>query len=110
MNKYTKDEYQDAYLKAWQAQNKIDAKSNKMVFSQDQRLIHAQCDPIIGKKNGKLGGRPKAEQKVKLTERAKLVNRMIKRNMTMREIGEILGVSHQSVSELKRRYGLPRDE
>jgi DNA-directed RNA polymerase specialized sigma subunit len=61
----------------------------------------------VAKENGAKGGNPK---RIKLTEKAKVVNRMLKRHMTIRDIGDVLGVSHQSVSDMKKRYALPRSE
>jgi DNA-directed RNA polymerase specialized sigma subunit len=55
-------------------------------------------------KFGKMGGAPKLE----LSENAKVINRMLKKNMTVAEISEILGKSHQAVTQVKNRYGLPR--
>ena len=67
-------------------------------------------DTTTAQEIGRAGGAPKTGRKNKLTEPAKVVNRMIKRGMNMRDIGAILGKSHQAVSEMKRRYGLPRED
>lgn len=72
------------------------------VYSRDGQM-QAQKKPDFSK-------RTKTGRNNKLTEPAKMVNRMIKRGMNMREIGSILGKSHQAVSEMKRRYGLPRED
>lgn len=57
------------------------------------------------KENGAKGGNPK---RLKLTAKAKVVNRMLKKRMKIRDIGDVLGISHQSVSDMKKRYALPR--
>ena len=69
-----------------------------------------QVDTMTAQEIGRAGGAPKTGSNSKLTEPAKMVNRMIKRGMNMRDIGAILGKSHQAVSEMKRRYGLPRED
>jgi len=55
-------------------------------------------------KFGKLGGAPKLE----LSENAKVINRMLIKGMKVFEIAELLGKSHQAVTQVKNRYGLPR--
>jgi len=41
---------------------------------------------------------------------AKMINRMLEKEMTLREIADILGVTHQAVMQVKHRYGLPINE
>ena len=62
-------------------------------------------DPKQAQENAKKGGRPKA-----LTERAKMINRMLQKDMTLREIADILGITNQAVMQTKHRYGLPINE
>jgi len=45
-----------------------------------------------------------------MTEKAKFVNRLLKKKMTHNEISEILGITIKGVSDMKRRYDMPRDE
>ena len=86
---------------------KLKAEMEKKVNPHMQR---PHINTITAHTHGKRGGAPKTGRKNKLTEPAKIVNRMIKKGMTMRDIGAILGKSHQAVSEMKRRYGLPRED
>ena len=86
---------------------KLKADMEKKV-NPNMRQTH--IDPQRAQEIGRAGGAPKTGRNNKLTEPAKMVNRMIKRGMNMREIGSILGKSHQAVSEMKRRYGLPRED
>jgi len=51
--------------------------------------------------------KPKPITKDKLSEPAKIVNNMINRGMKVKEISDILGKSHQSVSQLAKKYCLP---
>ena len=48
--------------------------------------------------------------RLELTKEAEMVNRMLKRNMTLKSIAEIMGVSPKSASNIKRKYDLPRGE
>lgn len=81
----------------------IEKKANKT-------LTVANQTPKEAKERGQLGGRPKSGRTIKLTEKAKIINRMIKKGMTLREMAELLGVSHPSIHDIKTRYGLPRDD
>lgn len=109
MNQHHINEYQDTYRQAWELQNKIDAKINKMVFDPDQRSAHAIQGPQVANKNGSLGGRPKTGRNAKLTENAKVVNNMLKYNLTTASIAGMLELTEKSVEGIINRYGLPRD-
>lgn len=105
-----REAYEDLYRKAWIKQNKIDRENNK-------RLREPAIDYQQQRLNGLKGGRPTQRADVQppknikpLSEKAAVVNRMLQKGMKVREIGEILGVSHQSVSHMKKQYGLPRHE
>ena len=54
-----------------------------------------------------LEAKPKPITKDKLSEPAKIVNNMLNRGMKIKEISDILGKSHQSVSQLVKKYCLP---
>ncbi|MDB4350130.1 hypothetical protein OAA57_00950 [bacterium] len=93
------DKYQDIYKKAWDRQNKIDRLANpKLVLSPQAKNGHNAG------KFGKLGGAPK----LALSENAKVINRMLIKDMKVSEIADILGKSHQAVTQIKNKYGLPR--
>ncbi len=93
------DKYQDIYKKAWDRQNKIDRLANPKLVPSPQ----ARNGQNAGK-FGKLGGAPKLE----LSENAKVINRMLMKDMKVSEIAELLGKSHQAVTQIKNRYSLPR--
>ena len=99
MNKMTTEQFEELYRKAWLADVRK-AKANRNIAPHDE-----PDDPQITEVK-----KPKPKATVKLSEKAKRVNRMIKLRMSMREIGDALGTSHQAVSEMKRRYGLPRED
>ena len=93
------DKYQDIYKKAWDRQNKIDRVANPKLVPSPQ----AKNGQDTGK-FGKMGGAPK----LALSENAKIINKMLMKDMKVSEIAELLGKSHQAVTQIKNRYGLPR--
>ena len=93
------DKHQDIYKRAWERQNIIDRKANPKIMPSPQ----AKNGQNAGK-FGKLGGAPK----LALSENAKVINKMLIKKMTVAEISDILGKSHQAVTQVKNRYGLPR--
>ena len=93
------DKYQDIYKKAWDRQNKIDRVANPKLVPSPQ----AKNGQDAGK-FGKMGGAPK----LALSENAKIINKMLMKDMKVSEISDILGKSHQAVTQIKNRYGLPR--
>ena len=97
--KWQIDKYQDIYKKAWDRQNKIDRVTNPKLVPSPQ----AKNGQNAGK-FGKMGGAPK----LALSENAKVINKMLIKDMKVSEIADILGKSHQSVTQIKNRYGLPR--
>lgn len=110
MNQLQIDKYQDAYRMAWDAQNKIDAKINKMVIVAPQPKPKIDyTDPEIARKNGKLGGRPKTGNNAPLTDKAKIINNMLKHGLTAASIAGMLELTEKSVKDITERYGLPRD-
>ena len=86
--------FEDWYREQWLKQNKIDAIHNPM----------ARLAPPRSKK----GEDAETRTSVKLSKQAEIVNRMLLQEMLGRQIGELLGISQQAVSEIKKRYGLPR--
>lgn len=97
--------YEELYRKVWEAQTKKDRADNPQLAS---RATHKNCTNKI---NGQMGGRPKNEaSNLKLTKEAEMVNRMLKRSMTLKAIAEIMGISPKKASTIKRKYDLPRGE
>ncbi len=86
--------FEDWYREQWLKQTKIDAVHNPM----------ARPAPPRSRK----GEDAETRSKIKLSKQAEIVNRMLNQQMLGRQIGELLGISQQAVSEIKKRYGLPR--
>lgn len=93
------DKYQDIYKKAWDRQNKIDRVANPRLVPSPQAKNGQNAGRF-----GKMGGAPK----LALSENAKIINKMLMKDMKVSEIADILGKSHQAVTQIKNRYGLPR--
>lgn len=102
--KMSREEFEDMYRKAWIAQTLKDAKVNHFI-----RPNKYQQSGEKAKNAGHKGGRPKTGNNIKMTGPAQIVNNLLKTGMSMRKIGEIVGKSHQAVSEMARRYGMPRE-
>jgi len=66
------------------------------------------------KENGVKGGRPSWEPaKPKkpprpLSQRADTINKLLVKDWKVVDIADVLGVSHQAISQIIKRYGLPR--
>ena len=95
-----REAYEELYREAWIAQNKKDREDNPKLGPNTMYR-----DPKQAQENALKGGRPKA-----LSDKAKMINRMLEKEMTLREIADILGVTPQAVMQVKHRYGLPRHE
>lgn len=62
---------------------------------------------LKGKAAGVKGGRP-SEKPKKLPRNARIIARCLEKGMTRRDIADVVGVSHQAVSDYMRRYGLQK--
>lgn len=97
--------FENAYAQCWNEQLDIDKQNNKKLNAATPNYKQAQ-------ENARKGGRPKmtapAPKPRKLSDKAQIINRMLLKGMTLRDIGDVLGVSHQSVMQVKQRYDLPR--
>ena len=91
------NKYQDIYKRAWENQNKVDRAMNSKLKYPPQYASTGHY--------GKLGGAPKLAE---LSKKASSVNKMLIKGMLVADIAEIFGTSHQSVTQMKNRYGLPR--
>lgn len=93
-------------LDKWKALAKIE--NAKMLQMIGGRHVAAG---IKGKEGGKLGGRPtKPTKKLELTEKAKKVKLCLEAGMTCRQIGVVMGTSHQAVSQIIQRYQLKEED
>jgi len=45
-----------------------------------------------------------------MTKQAQILNRLLKKGLSLKDAGDIIGLSINSVSQIKSRYKLPRDE
>ena len=107
MDKFERVKYEELYRQAWEAQNKKDIAANPRLSLRNKAIRNGNDNKV----NGQMGGRPKKEaNRLELTKEAEMVNRMLKRNMTLKSIAEIMGVSPKSASNIKRKYDLPRGE
>lgn len=105
MNEQERIKYEELYREVWEKQTKKDKEDNPRVLS---RVTHKNCTNRL---NGQMGGRPKKEaNKLVLTKDAEMVDRMLKRSMTLKSIAEIMGISPKTASNIKRKYDLPRGE
>ena len=57
--------------------------------------------------NGAKGGKPRVDLP-KMSQKAHVLNRMLLKGIRVTAAAEILGISHQAVGSMCRRYGLPR--
>tara|TARA_R110000764_G_scaffold240029_2_gene341657 strand:+ start:600 stop:932 length:333 start_codon:yes stop_codon:yes gene_type:complete len=85
--------FETYYRECWLKQLVVDQKGNPL----------ARHDPLARTK-------PRSPERnpVVLTQRAAIVNRMLLEGMKGKQIGNLLGCSQQSVSEIKQKYGLPK--
>ena len=90
--------FEDYYRSLWLKQLVIDKKGNPLAR---ERSAHQKN----GDRCGAFGG---VRKSLKLSRQAEIINRMLLDKMLGRQIGELLGISQQAVSDIKRRYGLPR--
>ena len=86
--------FETYYRECWLKQLVVDQKGNPL----------ARQDPLARKRNPL----DRERNPVVLTERAAIVNRMLLEGMKGKQIGNLLGCSQQSVSEIKQKYGLPK--
>jgi len=90
--------FEDYYRSLWLKQLVIDKKGNPLAR---ERSAHQKNGDMCGKFGG-------VRKTLKLSKQAEIINRMLLDKMLGRQIGEQLGISQQAVSDIKRRYGLPR--
>ena len=97
------EKYQDLYRQAWEAQTKKDVETNpKLAGMVNNKSSKKQInDRLKARQNGKTGGRPK----LALSKDAEMLNKLLKK-----ESADIMGLTMQSLSQIKSRYNLPRHE
>ena len=100
MNEYERGKYEEFYHRCWAAQFKKDKKDNPRLES----------DYVGAYSRGRFGVKkvpPPIVNPIPLTEKAQVVNRMMKRGFMIKEIAEMLGVPRQQISRIKLKYNLP---
>lgn len=91
------EKYEELYRKAWEAQTIQDKKDN----------------PRLETKNpyAKNGAKAKpAPKRLKLTKDAKMLNKLLSKNLSLEDSIDIMGLSLNSLRQIKRRYELPRHD
>jgi len=96
-----REKYEDQYRKLWLEQLKIDRVGNPMAREPTPQQKNGQRTG----KFGKMGGR-----KLKLTKQAEIINQMMRKRFTMRDIADILNITPDLVAAAKDRFDLPRAE
>jgi len=103
------ERYEDLYREAILKQIKIDAIKNPLARGPNKHFASG----MMGAKFGKFGGQSKNLVDLSdapLSERAKIVNRLLKKRMPQRDIAEVLEVAATTISNIKQQYNLPRKE
>ena len=70
----------------------------------ENRAMHR----LFGGRRTKISQPVDRNKKLKLTTKARMVNRMLQLNMTDTQIANVLDTTRQSVSQIRSRYDLPR--
>ena len=76
----------------------------KAMAEVENRAMHK----LFGGKQRKASQPIDREKKLKLTPKAKMVNRMLHMDMSETQIANVMGTTRQSVSQIRSRYELPR--
>ena len=97
MQEPTREQFENWYREAWLNDiRKEKAKKQLAVVEEPPKKLKAV--------------KPKAVERIKLSEKARVVNRMVIRGFNSYEISDMLGVSRQSVDQIRNRYALPRQD
>ena len=100
--------YENAYRRAWEAQNRKDSMRNELVLGCSEHLSRITARSRARSKARQI----KKEQKlsIKLDDRATVINNMLNYGLTSLAAAELLGISLRTVTEYRRKYGLPREK
>ena len=91
--------YESAYRRAWEELRKKERKDKR------EKRNSYQPNKVLGDLNEEV---EEPEIILELSEKAKKVNLLLKKGLTPKECGQVLGCSRQAVVQVKSRYGLPR--
>ena len=102
------ERYEDLYRQAWEAQTKKDIETNsKLAGMVNNKNSKKQInDRLKAQQNGKTGGR----LKLALSKDAEMLNKLLKKELSLKDAADIMGLTMQSLSQIKSRYSLPRNE
>ena len=103
MNEYERIRYEEFYRKCWEEQSIKDKISNPRIELQSRYIKNGEKAKVHGHK----GGRPKVIKE--LSKDAVMLNKLLKREISLREAADIMGLTVKSITQIKSRYGLPRD-
>ena len=106
--------YEDMYRSLWIKQIVEDHKVNPLSRGPSSHFNAG----LLGREYGAMGGRsqgpvpvgPNKPKVYKMSDKAKIANRLFKKGLSIKQTADILGVDIQSIRNLKSRYDLPRDE
>jgi len=96
-NRLTTEQFEYAYRRAWEDLRKKERK--------DKREKRNSYQPNKALKDLNV---EEPEVILELSEKAEKVNLLLKKGLTPKECGQVLGCSRQAVVQVKNRYGLPR--
>ena len=103
-------EQEEKFGKAMAVFAKAENKRARKCWGAPVNVFSMPRGPEYAKKHGALGGRARDASKATMTGRTPMVNRMLKKGMTVVEIAEIMDTSELFVREAICRFGLPRRE
>ena len=98
VNRLTTEQFEYAYRRAWEDLRKKERKDKR------EKRNSYQPNRAISDINVE----EDKEIKLELSEKAEKVNLLLKRGLSAKECGQVLGCSRQAVVQVKNRYGLPR--
>ena len=96
-NRLTTEQFEYAYSRAWKDLRKKERK--------DKREKRNSYQPNKALKDLNV---EEPEVILELSEKAEKVNLLLKKGLSPKECGQVLGCSRQAVLQVKNRYGLPR--
>tara|TARA_R110000782_G_scaffold43062_2_gene97405 strand:+ start:589 stop:939 length:351 start_codon:yes stop_codon:yes gene_type:complete len=104
--------YEDMYRSLWIKQNILDKKANPLAKGPSVHFKVGLQGGNYGARGGRSAGpvEPNKPKVYKMSNQARIANRLIKQGLSMKHIADIFGVNIQHISNLKSRFDLPRDE
>lgn len=94
--------YENAYRKAWE-KLRVEERKDQREKRNSYQPTKTSIDSITKEEDIE-----PTEIKLELSEKAEKVNLLLKKGLSPKECGQVLGCSRQAVLQVKNRYGLPR--